>query len=99
MPVAARGYVVAVIAAGAAAVVAPLYFFVNSALIAGAIALSSRQGIAATWKRNFLWSAPSYLAGAALAAAATMAWERGLFGWLALLATPLYLVFRSYHTV
>ena len=28
-----------------------------------------------------------------------MASERGWFGWLALLAVPLYLVFRSYHTV
>ena len=51
------------------------------------------------WHRNFLWSAPSYLAGAALAAFATAASARGWFGWLALLAVPLYLVFRSYHTV
>ena len=51
----------------AAAVVAPLYFFVNSLLVAGAIALSTRQRIRAIWQRNFLWSAPSYLAGAALA--------------------------------
>ena len=51
----------------AAAVVAPLYFLINTALVAGAIALSSRQPIARTWHRNFLWSAPSYLAGAALA--------------------------------
>ncbi len=83
----------------AAAVVAPLYFFVNTALVAGAIALSTRQPLIRTWRRNFLWSAPSYLAGAALAATATMAWERGLFVWLALLAAPLHLVFRSYHTV
>ena len=83
----------------AAAIVAPLYFFVNTALVAGAIALSTRQPVIQIWRRNFLWSAPSYLAGAALAAAATMAWERGLFAWLALLAAPLYLVFRSYHTV
>ena len=83
----------------AAAVVAPLYFLVNTGLIAGAIALSTRQPVARIWHRNFLWSAPSYLAGAALAAAATMAWQRGLFVWLALLAAPLYLVFRSYHTV
>ncbi len=83
----------------AAAVVAPLYFLVNTALVAGAIALSTRQPIVRTWRRNFLWSAPSYLAGAALASVATAAWERGLFGWLALLAAPLYLVFRSYHTV
>ncbi len=85
--------------ARAAAVIAPIYFFVNTALVAGAIALSTRQPVARIWHRNFLWSAPSYLAGAALAAVATLAWERGLFVWLALLAAPLYLVFRSYHTV
>jgi diguanylate cyclase (GGDEF)-like protein/putative nucleotidyltransferase with HDIG domain len=83
----------------AAAIVGPLYFFVNSALVAGAIALSTRQSVTRVWQRNFLWSAPSYLAGAALAAMATAASARGWFGWLALLAVPLYLVFRSYHTV
>jgi diguanylate cyclase (GGDEF)-like protein/putative nucleotidyltransferase with HDIG domain len=82
-----------------AAIVAPLYFVVNTALVAGAIALSTRQPAILAWRRNFLWSAPSYLAGGALAAVATMASERGWFGWLALLAVPLYLVFRSYHTV
>jgi diguanylate cyclase (GGDEF)-like protein/putative nucleotidyltransferase with HDIG domain len=82
-----------------AAVVAPLYFFVNSAFIAAAIALSTRQPVVRIWQRNFVWSAPSYLAGAALAAVATAASARGWFGWLAVLAVPLYLVFRSYHTV
>ena len=52
--------------ARAAAVVAPLYFFVNSALVAAAIALSTRQPLIDVWQRNFLWSAPSYLAGAAV---------------------------------
>ena len=85
--------------ARAAALVAPLYFFVNTALVAGAIALATREPIVRTWQRNFLWSAPSYLAGAALAAVATATWDRGWFGWLSLLAMPLYLVFRSYHTV
>ncbi|HET9012234.1 MAG TPA: HD domain-containing phosphohydrolase, partial [Gemmatimonadaceae bacterium] len=83
----------------AAAIIAPLYFFTNTGMIAGAIALSSRQRVAHIWRRNFLWSAPSYLVGAALAAVATAASSRGWFGWLALLAVPLYLVFRSYHTV
>ena len=82
-----------------AAVVAPLYFFVNTGAGRAAIALSTRQPVARIWHRNFLWSAPSYLAGAALAAIATAASARGWFGWLALLAVPLYLVFRSYHTV
>jgi diguanylate cyclase (GGDEF)-like protein/putative nucleotidyltransferase with HDIG domain len=82
-----------------AAVIAPLYFFVNTALVGAAIALSTRQPIVSVWHRNFLWSAPSYLAGGALAAIATAASDRGWTGWLALLAVPLYLVFRSYHTV
>jgi diguanylate cyclase (GGDEF)-like protein/putative nucleotidyltransferase with HDIG domain len=83
----------------AVAVVAPLYFFINTGLVASAVALSTRQGVARVWQRNFLWSAPSFLAGAVLAALATAAWERGLIGWLLLLAAPMYLVFRSYHTV
>jgi diguanylate cyclase (GGDEF)-like protein/putative nucleotidyltransferase with HDIG domain len=82
-----------------AAIIAPLYFFTNTVLVAGAIALSTRQPISRVWHRNFLWSAPSYLAGAALAALATAAPSRGWFGWLLLLAVPFYLVFRSYHTV
>ncbi len=82
-----------------AAVIAPLYFFTNTLLVAAAIALSTRQPISRVWHRNFLWSAPSYLAGAAVAALATAAPSRGWFGWLPLLAVPLYLVFRSYHTV
>ena len=82
-----------------AAIIAPLYFFTNTILVAGAIALSTRQPISRVWHRNFLWSAPSYIAGAALAALATAAPSRGWFGWMLLLAAPLYLVFRSYHLV
>lgn len=81
------------------AIIAPLYFVINTGLVAGAVALSTRQPILSVWQRNFLWSAPSYLAGAALAAAATSAWHRGWFAWLLVLAAPLYLVFRSYHSV
>jgi diguanylate cyclase (GGDEF)-like protein/putative nucleotidyltransferase with HDIG domain len=82
-----------------AAIIAPLYFFTNTVLVAAAIGLSTRQPVSRVWHRNFFWSAPSYLAGAALAALATAGPSRGWFGWLALLAVPLYLVFRSYHTV
>ena len=82
-----------------ASVIAPLYFFSNTILVAGAIALSTRQPLSRVWHRNFFWSAPSYLAGAALAALATAAPSRGWVGWLLLLVAPLYLVFRSYHTV
>ena len=83
----------------AAAVAAPLYFVINTGLVAAAVALSTHQNVARVWQRNFIWSAPSYFAGAILAAAAAAAWQRGLFGWLLVLAAPLYLVFRSYHSV
>ena len=83
----------------AVAVVAPLYFLINTGLVAAAVAVSTHQHVARVWQRNFIWSAPSYFAGAVLAAAATAAWQRGLFGWLLVLAAPLYLVFRSYNSV
>ncbi len=83
----------------ASAVAAPLYFFLNTGLVAGAIGLSTRQSPIAVWQRNFQWSASSYVVGAGLAAIAAAGSTRGWFGWLALLAVPLYLVFRSYHTV
>lgn len=82
-----------------AAIISPLYFFTNTALVAAAIGLSTGQPVSRVWHRNFFWSAPSYLAGAALAALATAAPSRGWFALLPLLAVPLYLVFRSYHTV
>ena len=83
----------------AVAIIAPLYFIINTGLVAGAVALSTHQSVMRVWQHNFLWSAPSYLVGAALAAVATAAWQRGWFGWVLLLAVPLYLVFRSYHSV
>jgi diguanylate cyclase (GGDEF)-like protein/putative nucleotidyltransferase with HDIG domain len=82
-----------------AAVVSPFYFFLNTAMVAAVIALSTRQPIVSVWQRNFLWSAPSYLAGAALAAFATASSAHSWSGWLALLAAPLYLIFRSTATV
>ena len=82
-----------------AAVVSPGYFFLNTAMVATAIALSTRQPIAGVWQRNFLWSAPSYLAGATLAALAAASSAHSWSGWLALLAVPLYLIFRSTATV
>jgi diguanylate cyclase (GGDEF)-like protein/putative nucleotidyltransferase with HDIG domain len=75
---------------------ATAYFVCNTLLIAVAIGLSARQSILAVWNQNFLWSAPSYFVGAAVAVAA----EWALLGsgiWVALLlAAPLYLTYRTY---
>jgi len=45
---------------GAAMLAATVYFLLNSLLVAGAISLSTRQNPLAVWRRNFLWSSPTY---------------------------------------
>ena len=75
---------------------ATTYFLLNTGLVATAIALSTKQKIAKTWHTNFLWSAPSYFAGALVAAlGATFVRDTGY--WLAALTfAPLYLVYHTY---
>src|SRR5207247_33100 len=60
------------------------YFVCNTAFIATAIGLSTRQPLANVWNDNFLWSAPSYFFGAGAAAVAAAVIERGGY-WMALL--------------
>ena len=68
----------------------------NTALIATAIGLSTKQGIVRVWNENFLWSAPSYFVGALAAAAAAWVIQRGGY-WTALLTSmPVYLLYRTY---
>jgi len=75
---------------------AATYFFVNTCSIAIAIALSTRQPLLRVWNENFLWSAPSYIVGAGVAAASTWAvMTSGL--WLAVLViAPLYVTYHTY---
>jgi diguanylate cyclase (GGDEF)-like protein/putative nucleotidyltransferase with HDIG domain len=75
---------------------ATTYFIVNTAAIATAIALSTRQAIFRVWNENFLWSAPSYFVGAGAAAIST--WMVAFSAqWITpLAAAPLYLTYRSY---
>jgi len=77
---------------------ATAYFIVNTAAIATAIALSTRQSVLRVWNENFLWSAPSYFVGAGAAALAT--WMVEVSGqWFApLAAAPLFLTYRTYKT-
>ncbi len=46
-----------------------LYFILNSALVAMAVALVSRRSLAVLWKKNFLWASPTNLFNASAAAA------------------------------
>jgi len=75
---------------------ATVYFLINTAAIATAIALSERQSLVRIWNENFLWSAPSYFVGALAAAVAAWIVGHSAF-WLApLTAAPLYLTYRTY---
>jgi diguanylate cyclase (GGDEF)-like protein/putative nucleotidyltransferase with HDIG domain len=75
---------------------ATIYFVFNTAFIATAIALSTRQSAFRVWHENFLWSAPSYFFGAGAAAMAAAVVVRGGY-WMALLtAAPVYLIYRTY---
>ncbi len=75
---------------------ATTYFVFNTAFIATAIALSTRQSAFRVWHENFLWSAPSYFFGAGAAAIAAAVVVRGGY-WMALLtAAPVYLIYRTY---
>src|SRR6185295_3928090 len=74
------------------------YFLVNTAMVATAIALSTRQSVVKVWNENFLWSAPSYFVGAGVAAAFCGLTSISL-RWVApFLAAPLYLTYRGYKT-
>jgi diguanylate cyclase (GGDEF)-like protein/putative nucleotidyltransferase with HDIG domain len=76
---------------------ATTYFLFNTVLVSCAIALSTRQSIVASWNQNFLWSAPSYFFGAAIAFLTGLAvLNLGLWFGVLLIAGPGYFVYRTY---
>jgi diguanylate cyclase (GGDEF)-like protein/putative nucleotidyltransferase with HDIG domain len=72
------------------------YFVVNTATIASAIALSTRQNVLTVWNENFIWSAPSYFVGAVAAAMAAWVVQSSSLWFVPLAAAPLYLTYRTY---
>ena len=75
---------------------ATTYFVFNTALVATAIALSTRQPVFRVWHENFLWSAPSYFFGAGAAAIAAAIVVRGGYWMAPLTAAPVYLIYHTY---
>ena len=65
-----------------------VYFAVNTLLVAAAMALSTRQSIAAVWRDNFLWSAPSFMVAGGAGAFAAVLVTRGDHWMAVLLAAP-----------
>ncbi len=76
---------------------ATTYFVINTAMIATAIALSTRQNLVKVWNENFLWSAPSYFVGAGAAALAVGMLNYLSIRWmLPLAAAPLWITYHGY---
>jgi PAS domain S-box-containing protein len=72
------------------------YFFVNTGLIAGAIALSTRQSIGKVWHDDFLWSGPTFMVAGAVGALAALVIEDGAYWKAILMLAPVYLTYRTY---
>jgi diguanylate cyclase (GGDEF)-like protein/putative nucleotidyltransferase with HDIG domain len=89
----ANSFTVAAALVGAATT----YFLFNTVLVSCAIALSTRQSPITSWNQNFLWSAPSYFVGAAVAFITGWAvLNLGLWMGLLLIAAPVYFIYRTY---
>src|SRR5438445_2348529 len=73
------------------------YFFVNTGLIAGVIALSTRQSISKIWRDDFLWSGPSFMVAGGVGALAALVIEAGAYWKAVLMLAPVYLTYRTYE--
>ena len=75
---------------------ATAYYLANTTSVSIAVALTSTQPLLRVWNDNFLWTAPNYFVGAAVAALSATIVD-GADQWLLpILIPPVYLTFRSY---
>ncbi len=72
------------------------YFTVNSGVIALAVSLSTHQPLKRVWHHNFLWGAPSYFIGAAIAVVIGEMVFAGIWGLLPIVGAAVYLTYRAY---
>ena len=73
-----------------------VYFLLNTALVSGAISLTSGKPLVQTWYDNFFWTAPQFAASALLAD--VLHFTNSQFGWqyLVLLVPGIFLIYHSY---
>jgi len=74
-----------------------VYFFMNTAPIAGVIALTEGKPLAQTWHRTYFWSFPFYVVGASITWLLSLVSRN--YHWLGslLLIPVLYVLYRFYH--
>jgi hypothetical protein len=73
------------------------YYIVNTSLVVGAIAVTSSVSPARAWNPEFWRSAPAYVVSALVAGLVALAITNGVFVLLPLVASPLYVCYRSYQ--
>jgi len=83
---------------GAAATAASAYFVINTSLVSLALSMTSQESALPAWRKNFLWSAPSYYVGACLAGVIVELAQHGLQWWVVVFWLPVYLTYRSFRT-
>jgi diguanylate cyclase (GGDEF)-like protein/putative nucleotidyltransferase with HDIG domain len=74
-----------------------IYFFLNTAGVAAAIALSERKSLVDTWRNCYFWSFPFYLLGASVAWVFSLLSDRGHLESSLLLVPVIYVIYRSYR--
>ena len=77
-------------------IAATSYYLANTILVSIAVAVTSGQSLPKVWNDNFLWCAPSYFVGAAVAAVSAVIVDGANQWLLPILIPPVYLTFRSY---
>jgi signal transduction histidine kinase/ActR/RegA family two-component response regulator len=73
------------------------YFVVNTTLIAGVIAFSTRQALIRTWRTDFLWLGASFMVAGGTGALAAVVVAAGQQWRAVLLIAPIYLTYRTYR--
>jgi diguanylate cyclase (GGDEF)-like protein len=75
---------------------ATIVFLLNSILVAGAVAFTTRRSIPLVWFESYLPTWPTYMIGAGLASGIAVVLERRAYWLLPLLAGPLVLLHRNF---
>jgi len=81
----------------AVATMAMVQYFSNSGICAIGSALKTGQSIWQTWQKHYLWTSITYLAGAAVAAAASNSIEKAGLTVLAVGAPVIFILYFTYH--
>ncbi len=75
-----------------------MYYAVNTGGVATIIALCTAQNPVKLWRQTFLWTAPSYFAGACISAITLFVFKSQLSIALLFMAPVGYLIYQSYAT-